>query len=70
MLCVFITIMLSDKLLIAIKSSIRMRDDLTLIAWHGVMADEERFINAVEDQHKYCEKYAQNGYQIFTQRSR
>ena len=29
-----------------------------------------RKVYAVEDQHKYCEKYAQNGYQIFTQRSR
>ena len=29
----------------AIKSLIRMRDDLTLMcAWHGVMADEERFM--------------------------
>ena len=29
-----------------------------------------RKVYAVEDQHKYCEKYAQNGYQIFTQHSR
>ena len=54
----------------AIKSLIRMRDDLTLMcAWHGVMADKERFMRWKISK-KYCEKYAQNGYQIFTQRSR
>ena len=54
----------------AIKSLIRMRDDLTLMCtWHGVMADEERFMRWKISK-KYCEKYAQNGYQIFTQRSR
>ena len=49
----------------AIKSLIRMRDDLTLMfAWHGVMADEERFMrwkigtNTVKNTLKTDTKYS------------
>ena len=49
----------------AIKSLIHMRDDLTLMcAWHGVMADEERFMrwkistNTVKNTLKTDTKYS------------
>ena len=49
----------------AIKSLIRMRDDLTLMCgWHGVMADEERFMrwkistNTVKNTLKTDTKYS------------
>ena len=49
----------------AIKSLIRMRNDLTLMcAWHGVMADEERFMrwkistNTVKNTLKTDTKYS------------
>ena len=49
----------------AIKSLIRMRDDLTLMcAWHGIMADEERFMrwkistNTVKNTLKTDTKYS------------
>ena len=49
----------------AITSLIRMRDDLTLMcAWHGVMADEERFMrwkistNTVKNTLKTDTKYS------------
>ena len=49
----------------AIKSLIRMHDDLTLMcAWHGVMADEERFMrwkistNTVKNTLKTDTKYS------------